>query len=245
MTSAPSDFEAVVLENRPVGGAFRLRLEDSQGFLSSALPGQFVNLRVQPGYSPLLRRPFSIARLLPGRGRALQLEVLYAVVREGTRLLSVKKPGETVGVLGPLGNPFPHLDRRHPALLVGGGIGVAPLIYLAETLGCRKVPFAVFLGARTKKDLLGLDVFRKLGAPLFLATDDGTGGRRGFVTELVKEHLDSGKAPQGSVIHACGPRPMFRALASVAAARGIVPFLGRAHGLRDGHLSHVRLPGVG
>jgi dihydroorotate dehydrogenase electron transfer subunit len=151
--------------------------------------------------------------------------VLYAVLKEGTRLLSRKKPGETVGVLGPLGTPFPHLDRKHPALLVGGGIGVAPLILLAETLSRLKIPHAVFLGARTKKDLLGLDVFRKSGAPLFLATDDGTGGRRGFVTELVEEYLAAGKAPKGSVIHACGPRPMFRVLASVAAKHHLPAYL--------------------
>ena len=225
MPNVPRDIEAVILENRPVGGYFRLLLKDVSGALRGALPGQFVNIRVQKGTSPLLRRPFSIARILPGGGRSLRIEVLYAVVRQGTRLLSRKKPGETVGVLGPLGNPFPHMDDRQTSLLVGGGIGVAPLVYLAEHLKRLKAPFAVFLGARTGRDLLDLDVFRKLKCPLHLATDDGTLGRKGFVTDLLDDYLSAPSRPLRSVIQSCGPRPMFQTVTRVAFKHGVPAYL--------------------
>ena len=225
MPSTPRAFEAKILKNRPLGGYWKLVFEDAEGALAQALPGQFVNLRLQPGYSPLLRRPFSIARILPGPRKSRKIEVLYAILRGGTRLLSGKKPGESINVLGPLGRPFPHLDRSHPALIVSGGIGVAPLIFLSEALKARKIPQAVFLGARTGSDLVELDVFKKLKVPLALATDDGSMGRKGFVTQLLDEYLASGKAPKGSVIHACGPRPMFKTVAKVAAKHGVKAYL--------------------
>ena len=225
MPIVPRDFEATILENRPVGGYFRLLLEDRLGSLKGSLPGQFINLRIQPGLSPLLRRPFSIARLLPHKGRSLRMEVLYAVHKQGTRLLAHKRPGETVGVLGPLGNPFPHMDKHQTALLVGGGIGVAPLVFLAEHLKRLKAPFAVFLGARTGSDLLDIDVFKDLGCPLFLATDDGSRGRKGFVTDLLDDYLSSPKAAKESLIHACGPRPMFKSVTRVSFKHGVKAFL--------------------
>jgi dihydroorotate dehydrogenase electron transfer subunit len=221
----PRDFEARVLRNEPVGSYFRLTLEDADGALASALPGQFISLKVRSGVAPLLRRPFSIARLIPGKGKARQVEVLYAVLKEGTQLLSQKTPGETVGVLGPLGKPFPHLDKRHPAILVGGGVGIAPMVFLAEYLTRKKVPVAVFLGAKTAEDLLDLKVFRSLRVPLSISTDDGTAGQKGFVTERLEEYLASGQARPGSIIHSCGPRPMFKAVSKVAERHGIKAYL--------------------
>ncbi len=225
MPEKPRDFEARVLRNEPVGSYFRLTLEDADGALASALPGQFISLKVRSGVAPLLRRPFSIARLIPGKGKARQVEVLYAVLKEGTQLLSQKTPGETVGVLGPLGKPFPHLDKRHPAILVGGGVGIAPMVFLAEYLTRKKVPVAVFLGAKTAEDLLDLKVFRSLRVPLSISTDDGTAGQKGFVTERLEEYLASGQARPGSIIHSCGPRPMFKAVSKVAERHGIKAYL--------------------
>jgi dihydroorotate dehydrogenase electron transfer subunit len=199
--------------------------EDATGALSKALPGQFVSLKVLPGAAPLLRRPFSIARLVKGRGKSLRVEVLYAVLKEGTRMLSLKKPGETVGVLGPLGQPFPHLDKNHPALLVGGGVGIAPMLFLAEYLKSKKIPFSVFLGGRAAADLLELRLFKSLKVPLYLSTDDGSVGEKGFVTGRLDSFLASGKAPEGSVIHACGPRPMFQSLTAVAAKYQVPAYL--------------------
>jgi len=151
--------------------------------------------------------------------------VVYAVVRGGTRLLSRKKPGETIRVMGPLGNPFPHLDKKHPAILVGGGVGIPPMIILSEYLKKKGVDQEVFLGARTKQDLVHVEVFKKLGVPLYIATDDGTAGTRGFVTGLVDEWLQKNGKAKDQVIHSCGPRPMFRALASVAQKYDVPAYL--------------------
>jgi dihydroorotate dehydrogenase electron transfer subunit len=214
LKSPARNFEAEILANEPAGNYFRLVFQD-EGALKNALPGQFINIRVSKSLNPLLRRPFSIARLMPGpKGRG-RVEVLYAPMREGTRLLSRKKPGESLDVLGPLGQPFPYLDRKRPVLIVSGGIGVAPLVFLAEHLKKKKVPMTVFLGARGAKDLVDLEVFQKLRVPLHIATDDGSRGRKGFVTQLLEEHLAKTPAPKGTVIYACGPRPMFKAVSVV------------------------------
>jgi dihydroorotate dehydrogenase electron transfer subunit len=223
---APSihSYQAEILENQPIGNYFRLLFQDN-GALQNALPGQFVNIRLSEGYDPLLRRPFSIARLLPGPKGKSRVEVLYAALRQGTQLLAEKKPGNHIGVLGPLGLPFPRLDSNHPALIVSGGIGVAPLVYLSEYLKKKKRSQAVFLGARTAGDLVDLEVFRKLKVPLHISTDDGSKGRRGFVTEILEEYLGKRKAAPGTVIYSCGPRPMFRAVAKVAEKFGVPAFL--------------------
>jgi dihydroorotate dehydrogenase electron transfer subunit len=214
LKTSPKNFEAEILVNEPVGNYYRLIFEDN-GTLKKALPGQFVNLRLSKSLNPLLRRPFSIARIMPGPRGKVWVEVLYARMREGTRLLSQKKPGETIDVLGPLGRPFPYLDKKHPVLIVSGGIGVAPLVFLAEYLSKKKVPTRVFLGARTADDMIDWEVFKKLKVPLYISTDDGSKGEKGFVTASLEGYLAEGKTPPGTVIYACGPRPMFRAVSKV------------------------------
>lgn len=225
LPNIPRDFDARILENGPLGSYYRMVFEDATGCLLSARPGQFVSLKVSDGLDPLLRRPFSIARLERGRGKTIRCEVLYAALREGTRLLSRKLKGDTVNVLGPLGKPFPHLDRMHPALLVGGGVGIAPMLFLAEYLSGQRVPIRVFLGGKTAADLLELKRFRALKVPLSLSTDDGSAGTKGFVTDAVGEFLASGQVARGTVVHACGPRPMFRSLVKVTEPFGIPTYL--------------------
>ncbi len=222
--TSPKDYLAPVLENHPLGNYRRLVFQDN-GTLSNALPGQFVSLRISEGFDPLLRRPFSIARLLPGPKARPRVEILYAVVRRGTRLMAELKPGSMISVLGPLGHPFPNLDVHHPALMVGGGIGIAPLVFLSEYLKKKKVPQVVFLGARTAEDLVDLEVFQKLKVPLQLATDDGSKGAKGFVIQILEDYLAEGKTKPGTVIHACGPRPMFKAVAKTAQKHGLPAYL--------------------
>lgn len=233
MSPVAQDLTTNLLVNEPLGSCFRI-VFGVEGSLARALPGQFVNIRLHEGTQPLLRRPFSISRILKGPKGRIHMEVVFAVVRDGTRMLSRMKPGTPIRVLGPLGKPFPHLDRRHPALLVGGGVGIPPMVHLSEYLRKRRVKQWVFLGARTKKDLVHVEVFRRMGVPLFVATDDGTAGKRGFVTQELERFLGSTVLPKGAVIHACGPRPMFRALTAVAAKHRI-----------PAHLSWEELMGCG
>jgi dihydroorotate dehydrogenase electron transfer subunit len=218
------DLHTTILVNEPFGSYFRLVFE-VKGSLARALPGQFVNLRLHEGTDPLLRRPFSVSRLLRGVRGSVHMEVIYAVVRKGTRLLSRMNPGETLRVLGPLGNPFPHLDRKHPALLVGGGVGIPPMVHLSEYLKKKGVKHWVFLGARTKKDLVHVDIFRRNKAPLFTATDDGTAGAKGLITGPLEAFLSKGPLPKGLVIHACGPRAMFRAVAALGEKHDVPTYL--------------------
>ena len=224
MTHSINSYDATILENHALGSYHQLVFQDN-GTLRDAQPGQFVSIRVSKGLTPLLRRPFSIARLLPGPKGKPRVEVLYAALREGTRLLSQKKPGNSIGVLGPLGHPFPHMDSKHPALVVGGGIGVAPLVFLSEYLKKKKVPQTVFLGAKTSKELLSLDVFKKLKVPLFITTDDGSKGRKIFVTQALEDYLKRGEHEKGTVIHACGPRPMLRVVAKLCGLFSLPAYL--------------------
>jgi len=174
-------------------------------------PGQFAMLGLDPDRThrdPLLPRPMAIYRIVDGA-----LEFRFKVVGRGTRLLSELRPGAALSLLGPLGNGFP--APRAGDWLVGGGTGIASLYELARDAprGVR-----VRLGGRSRADILGLDDFEKLGGDLAVATDDGSRGARGFVTELVTP------AP-GETVFACGPEGMMRrahALATRAGARCLV-----------------------
>lgn len=194
-----------------------------------ARAGQFVNLLLPgwPGrFDPLLPRPMSYYWLDAAAGR---LGVLFQVVGRGTALLSGLAPDDRLFVVGPLGRPFPTATRP-PWLLVGGGVGVAPLVALAQEARRAGVAVEVFLGARTAERLLGLEEFRALGLEPRVATDDGTLGRRGVVTELLADRLGpgasgAGVAAGGGTIYGCGPVPMLRALKRVAEASGLEAYL--------------------
>ena len=164
-------------------------------------PGQFVNLQL-PGR--FLRRPISIANWSQGA-----LLLIIRVVGDGTRELVRSVPGTELDTLSGLGNGF-ELARcpQHP-LLIGGGVGAAPLFGLAERMVERGAVPAVALGFRTGGEAFYLEEFARLGCRLFLATEDGSLGTRGFVTDLVKA------APDCHSAFVCGPTPMLRAVAAL------------------------------
>jgi dihydroorotate dehydrogenase electron transfer subunit len=147
------------------------------------------------------------------RREGAALEVLYKVTGRGTALLGAARPGERVRVVGPLGRGFPEPAPGARALLVGGGTGIASLFDLAARA---RGPVAVLLGARRADDLMALDEFLGLGVELRLATEDGSAGRRGLVTELLAEALAEGPAS----VYACGPTGMMRRAAELAAGAG-------------------------
>jgi len=191
--------------------------------------------------SPLamLRRPFSLAGRRDVDG-AVELDLIHRVVGVGTDWLSKLKIGDSVFVLGPLGNHFELPPKDGIALMVGGGVGIPPMMYLAEKLQGRKA--VVFAGAVTR-DLLALTVtddappptaydvdplyniaeFSRFGIPAIITTDDGSYGFRGFITQALEAYLDKWFRDNPlPVIYTCGPELMMKRVADIAAARGLV-----------------------
>jgi dihydroorotate dehydrogenase electron transfer subunit len=185
----------------------------------------------------MLRRPFSLAGRRDTSG-GVELDLIHRVVGIGTDWLSRLTPGDQVDVLGPLGNRFALPQQDATAVLVGGGVGIPPMLYLAEKLrGHRAVAFA---GALTR-DLLPLTIledvppnqatptpsiedFARHGIPSVITTDDGSYGFRGFVTQALEQYLDSlstEHSESSTVIYTCGPEPMMKRVADIAAARNI------------------------
>ncbi len=182
----------------------------------------------------MLRRPFSLAGRRD-RGSNTEIDIIHRVVGIGTDFLAHLKEDDEVGVLGPLGNKFTLPKENQEAILVGGGVGIPPMLYLAEKLsGKRAVAFA---GALTR-DLLPLTIvdpearglddiralsdiaeFAKHGVRSVITTDDGIYGFRGFVTQALERYLDEAKP--NAVIYTCGPEPMMKRVADIALARGI------------------------
>jgi dihydroorotate dehydrogenase electron transfer subunit len=188
-------------------GVFSLWLE-APDIAQRVRPGQFLNVKVSSGPDPVLRRPISICDVERNRVR-----LVFRAVGRGTVLLGRARAGDELDVLGPLGRPAPELHHKD-ILLCGGGIGTAPLLFLASRLK-RANRLQVLLGARTKAELLLVKEFRALGAQVAIATDDGSAGFHGMVTELAETQCKvqngggrSAVSRQPSVVFACGPRPM-------------------------------------
>lgn len=217
----PARIDARVIENRDEGGTNRrLVLRVSDWPLSQ--PGQFV--MVSPGAQlgveesdPLLPRPMAIYRVRRDAGE-IDLEILYKISGRGTKRLAAALAGQRVRVVGPLGRGFPIPDAR-PGLrpvLVGGGTGIASLFDLAVRMaGCQAEPgdVTVLLGGRTESDLLGREDFLKIGVALVCATEDGSMGTRGRVTDLLVAQLAETRE---AVIYACGPTAMMQRCSEIA-----------------------------
>jgi dihydroorotate dehydrogenase electron transfer subunit len=187
-------------------------------------PGQFVMLRPRQCLDPLLSRAFSVCDLLHDDGPGAPptgIVLLILVVGPGTRALAQRRPGEEIGVLGPLGRPYGLGRADEHMILVAGGIGAAPFALVARALRHRsseqRVSYVV--GGRDRDHVYLADELRALGCAVAVATDDGSAGHRGFVTDLVEPMLEPGVR-----VLACGPNPMFVSLAKVAErarARGL------------------------
>ncbi|HMF11087.1 MAG TPA: dihydroorotate dehydrogenase electron transfer subunit, partial [Gemmataceae bacterium] len=186
-------------------------------------PGQFVMLRLPDRTDPLLGRPFALYdTVLDGRGEPSALDIVYLVVGKLTGLLREVQPGESVEVWGPLGNGFPELECEYDHVgLVAGGIGQTPfLAHARDLLGSRGYAgkaarqlarrVSVYYGVRTADLAAGVQDFRAAGATVHLASDDGSVGFEGFVTQLLETH------PPPDQLFGCGPEPMMRALVALA-----------------------------
>ena len=184
-----------------------------------ALPGQFVMVKAADGLDPLLRRPFSIFERLRNRDGAISgLSLLNKRVGQGTSRLYAAREGDTVSVLGPLGQPFVPVDPPAHAWMVAGGVGLAPFATLAEALAKRRTPMTLFYGGRSASDLHYASLFEHLGATLVLTTEDGTRGEPGRVTTPLERALQSLTPAEDVTLYACGPTPMMRAVADLGAS---------------------------
>jgi dihydroorotate dehydrogenase electron transfer subunit len=179
-------------------------------------PGQFVMMRINNTVDPLLRRPFSICGI---RDKETVL-ILYRVRGKGTSILSQKKEGEVVSVMGPLGNGFKLPDEGDKALLVAGGMGVAPLFFLAREINNTNIEFMT--GFKTSKEIIRPDRINDLSIKMSIATDDGTMDYKGFVTDLLEEYIDRHReSPVPLMVYSCGPTPMLMKTSSITAKNDI------------------------
>ncbi|QFT88805.1 Dihydroorotate dehydrogenase B (NAD(+)), electron transfer subunit [Bacillus sp. THAF10] len=168
-------------------------------------PGQFVHIRISEGLDTLLRRPISISSIIPEKQ---QCKITYRAEGKGTKLLALKQPGEMLDVLGPLGNGFSiqHLQRGDHALIVGGGIGVPPLLELTKQLHGKGVSTSHVLGFQSKNDVFYKNDFSYFG-DTYVTTVDGSYGKEGYVTNLLEEIN-----PEFTTLFSCGPTPMLKAI---------------------------------
>lgn len=183
--------------------------------LARAIPGQFVMVQIGTRQEPLLRRPFSVFGVINDQGGDVGIELLVKVVGKGTRLLSRCHSGQELDLLGPLGHGF-RLNPKHRRIyLTAGGIGVAPIRFLAVELLKRGISpdnCRLYLGGRSKQDLLCREDFRCLGIPVTVTTDDGSEGDQCLITDPLELDINE-QAPD--MIYACGPHGMLACVAGI------------------------------
>jgi dihydroorotate dehydrogenase electron transfer subunit len=212
------NIKAKIISNRRLNGNYG-HLEFESGWIAKqAVAGQFVNIKVSAAPEPLLRRPVSIHGV-----KASKVKIIYEIIGRGTQILAARKPGEFLDLIGPLGNGFDYLrplakSTQAKNILVAGGMGVAPLVFLADKLTKLKTrnlrpETIVLMGAKTKEQIICRPEFIALSCTVKLATDDGSLGLKGRVTDLLSIVL--GQAEPANLF-ACGPHSMLKTVAQIA-----------------------------
>jgi dihydroorotate dehydrogenase electron transfer subunit len=207
------DQSVEVLSNRTVAEGVFLLAFKCREIASTAAPGQFVMIQVADGPAPLLRRPFSVCGV-EGEDTVL---VLYKKVGFGTALLSGIEPGRLLNVLGPLGKGFRLPDPQAFSVFVSGGIGAAPLTFLARSLAGHRLVW--FAGYRTSAEIPPESLFGIARDNFMVTTDDGSAGSHCLVTELLENRMKG--FPEKWEIFSCGPTPMLKYVASLAKRNGV------------------------
>ncbi len=208
--------EARILKQEEVApGCHRMLLQAPEA-AGRAAPGQFMHVRCGSSADPLLRRPLSVHDVDRGKGT---LTLLYRAAGRGTALLAGLGPGAGISLMGPLGRGFSlPAGAGLRVALAAGGIGVAPLYFLLKELVSRDFFVYVLVGAQTAEDLLCGDDFKLLGSRTSFATDDGSCGHKGPVTDLLESLLASGGV---DLVYACGPPPMLKRVAGLLTGTGV------------------------
>lgn len=189
-------------------GIFLFCFDDS--FLAkNSRPGQFLHIKID---KVILRRPFSIHYV-----KGDTIYILFRIRGRGTKVLSEYKPGKRLNIIGPLGNGFgyaQHTTQDARRILIAGGLGVAPLVFLAQEL--KKIPNTqypirdtILLGAKRKEEILCETEFKKLGCKVYVATEDGSKGTKGTVIDLLNKLLRTTHNVQRTTAYSCGPEEMF------------------------------------
>jgi dihydroorotate dehydrogenase electron transfer subunit len=213
------DMTATILSNVEIAPChFLMALAVSRVF-GQARPGQFVMLRPAGRGFPFLGRPLGIYSLAEHADGA-RIEVLYRAAGKGTKVISALCEGDRIEILGPLGNRFEHRPGTRAAILLAGGIGIAPLVFLAEKLSLAPTPerpkLILYVGARDSTGLLGIDHMKSFGVDVRVSTDDGSAGYRGAVTDLFLQDRASFDAAS-TEIFVCGPNPMLKRMSEIIA----------------------------
>lgn len=209
-------FQSEILRNENISqNYFKLALKLPKDSILP-IPGQFYNIRCSETTDPLLRRPFSLHRVIQNKN-SFHIEILYRVVGKGTEWLSKREKGDFLDVIGPLGNGFMIEEGLENILLIARGIGISPLYAVGEKAlkkDKRKKIF-ILMGARLKERILYEEECRKIGE-VFLYTDDGSRGYHGKAPDLLLYLLENKKLPEKLSLYACGPRLMLKELAEIA-----------------------------
>ncbi len=189
-----------VVSNEKICPKFFRLCVDAKPVAKKIKPGQFIHIKVSDSMTPFFRRPFSVYRAKK------HIEVLYEPVGLGTKVLATRKPGEYLDILGPLGNQFtlPPAGTKQ-VVMIGGGIGVAPFLMLSDALAKKKYELILLYGGRTKGHVYKMDEFKKNGCKVYITTDDGGAGVKGYVSKLFSKINPD---PQSTVLYTCGPHAM-------------------------------------
>ncbi len=208
--------DAKIFENEEIGPRRYKMVLSAPQIGRQARPGQFIHVRVSRSFPPLLRRPFSIHR-----SEGEKIEILYKVVGKGTEILSKRNRGEYLNIIGPLGNGYrlPSApSEKSDIILLAGGTGVASLLFLAESV-CHTNPelsVLALIGAKNREELLCEGDFERLGCRVEVATENGTRGYKGLVSDLLEKFLPlSGDKPR-PMVFACGPWEMLKRIGKIS-----------------------------
>jgi dihydroorotate dehydrogenase electron transfer subunit len=214
----PLRTQGIVLKNNKIQSLYFLLEIDCPPIATLIKPGQFVMLKIYGSQDPILRRPFSLFKKHLGRHRQNEkrgrFSILYKKVGRGTQKMTELETGAKVDIIGPLGNGFtcpPPLSFRN-AILIGGGVGIVSLFPLAEALGAGR-KLSVFIGGKTKTDILCLKDFEKLNSNIFIATEDGSLGHQGTVIDLFRSKREKLWREGPSPTYSSGPLGMLKGLA--------------------------------
>lgn len=210
------DEETRISSHTDAAPGYRFLVLDAPKLAAALVPGQFVHVRIPGLEASALRRPFSVFDACDG-----QVTVMYKIVGRGTEVLAKAQVGDAVMVEGPLGRGFPLTCKGVP-LLVGGGYGVAPLHFLARRQVAAGLKPILFVGGRTKDDLLALDRFAAMGVEVRTATNDGSAGAKGFVTDPLDDALiELRQQGESFELFTCGPDGLLKAVAMRATGSGM------------------------